>query len=157
MQLLAEAHSSADRAGFSVIVTSHDFLGLELGFWADEIWAQNDTPLFTHGEGAAFDTTRSLVEYTVAVHGSNYTLFADGASLLQGARRDYRAFVGPLSFPYHTSSFLFFGDNTTSASAEVHVAAVTTTPEPGTVWLVASSLMVLAITHRRRWLAVFSS
>lgn len=151
MQLLAEAHSSADRAGFSVIVTSHDFFGLELGFWTDEIWAQNATPLFTHGEGVGFDTTRGLVEYTVAVQGSSYTLLADGASILRGALRDYRAFVGPLSFPYHTSSFLFFGDDTSSASAHVHLASITATPEPGTVWLVVSSLGILAITQRRRW------
>ena len=156
VQLLAETHSSADRAGFSVIVTGHDFFGLELGFWTDEIWAQNATPLFTHGEGVGFDTTRGLIEYTVAVQGSSYTLLADGASILRGALRDYRASVGPLSFPYHTSNMLFFGDDTSSASAAVHVAAITATPEPGTVWLVASSLGILAITQRRQWRSWFS-
>jgi hypothetical protein len=154
MQLLAETHSSDDRAGFSVIITSADFLGLELGFWADEIWAQHDTPLFTHAEGVAFDTTQDLLTYTVAMQDSSYTLFANGAAILSGALRDYRALVGPLSFPYHTSSFLFFGDDTTSASAKVHLASITTTPEPATVWLVASSLVILLLARCRRWLSL---
>src|SRR5438046_1464383 len=53
-----------DRAGFSVIALSSDTRGIELGFWPDEIWAQEDGAaeppagtLFTRAEHAAFDTT----------------------------------------------------------------------------------------------------
>ncbi|BAZ40806.1 putative Ig [Calothrix sp. NIES-4101] len=59
-----------DRAGFSVIVIGNDKKGIELGFWSDQIWAQNDgaaepdptksntlsNTLFTQGEKVDFNT-----------------------------------------------------------------------------------------------------
>src|SRR3954471_11535982 len=60
LRVLDEQHSSADRAGFSVTVLSSIASpgppGIELGFWQNEVWAQNAG--FTHGESSGvFDTT----------------------------------------------------------------------------------------------------
>ena len=41
LQVNSESHSSNNRAGFSVILLSQDLLGIELGFWTDQIWAQS--------------------------------------------------------------------------------------------------------------------
>ncbi|HNB53182.1 MAG TPA: hypothetical protein PK530_14625, partial [Anaerolineales bacterium] len=51
LQISQELHSNNNRAGFSLIVLSDDKKGIELAFWENEIWAQNDTAtggLFTH-------------------------------------------------------------------------------------------------------------
>src|SRR4051812_35382877 len=48
VQIVSESHADSDkdgdgvggRAGFSVIVLSSDPKGIELGFWEDQIWAQ---------------------------------------------------------------------------------------------------------------------
>jgi hypothetical protein len=41
VQIMSEQHANPDRAGFSMIALSSDHRGIELGFWADQIWAQN--------------------------------------------------------------------------------------------------------------------
>lgn len=123
-RLTAELHVVDDRAGFSVIVLGDDRRGVEIGFWTDEIWAQNDTPLFTHGESTAFDTTANLVAYELCVNATSYLLAADGVGILSGPLRDYSSF-GP---PYDTPDFIFLGDDTSSASATVEVGRVDATP-----------------------------
>jgi hypothetical protein len=141
-----------------MIVTSEDSIGLELGFWRDEIWAQNDNPLFTHAEGVSFDTTGSLIRYDLTVLNSGYTLFADGSPILSNFLRDYTAFSNPLfDFPYKTPSFLFFGDDTSSASATINLASISVTtsvavPEPGMFLMMAMSVLALAVAKRRNWL-----
>ena len=90
-----EAHASPDRAGFSLIVLGSDSKGVELGFWGNEVWAQTSAPLFTHGEGAAFDTTKSLTDYALTILGGNYSLKAGGQTILTGQVRDYSAFGLP--------------------------------------------------------------
>lgn len=147
VRLDAEAHASADRAGFSVIALSSDGLGIELGFWADEVWAQGDDPLFTRAEGAAFDTTAALTRYELLVLGSSYALQADGATLLTGALRDYSAFGG-FPDPYETPNLIFLGDNTSSASARVELARVgvasgVVVPEPSSLAILAAGLAVV--------------
>ena len=125
-----EAHASPHRAGFSVIVLGQDLLGIELGFWEDEIWAQEGgrEALFTHAEGAAFDATAGLIAYELTISGAQYALAADGEPLLAGALRDYTAFEGTFD-PYETPNFFFLGDNTASARARIRLsyAAVTAT------------------------------
>lgn len=123
VQVHQESHDSLDRAGFSVIVIAEDpTRALEVGFWEDEIWAQHDgDPLFTHGEGAAFDTTADLIRYEIGVLGSRYRIIAAGRALLDGVVRDYTAFGEPYTIP----SFLFFGDDTSSAQARISLAEVT--------------------------------
>lgn len=99
-----------DRAGFSVIVIGNDQKGIELGFWSDRIWAQNDgksqqkpslepdsspqDPLrtfFTQGEGVSFNTQQD-VQYDLSVQGDLYRLLADNSVILTGQLRDYSDF-----------------------------------------------------------------
>lgn len=134
-RVVAEQHADSDRngdgiddrAGFSVIVLSNDLRGIELGFWPDEFWAQEGDRtgapaqmLFTHAEGAAFDTTVQRAIYDLAIKGNTYTLSSGGQNLLSGPLRDYSR----SGFPYTVGNFIFFGDNTTSASAIVELAYV---------------------------------
>jgi len=145
VQVVAEYHADSDkdgdglgdRAGFSVIVLSSDAKGIELGFWEDQIWAQEqgaaEPPagtLFTHAESARFDTTGRMIAYTLAVRGDQYELSSDGVAILRGRLRDYTAFEGPVN-PYRTPNFIFLGDDTGSARAKIRLAyvAVTTNDE----------------------------
>lgn len=139
VQLLAETHANNDRAGFSLIVLSDDgeagtHLGIELAFWEDEIWAQDDDnqggALFTHAEGISLDT-HTPRRYHLAILNDTYTLSSDGAPLLTGRLRDYSNFAG-FPDPYETPNFLFLGDDTSSAAARIkldYVAIVTSSNE----------------------------
>jgi hypothetical protein len=140
VQVQSEDHAGSDkdgdnvgdRAGFSVILLANDAQGIELGFWADEIWAQEDGAaqppsgtLFTHAEGVAHDTTTGLINYSLEIDGNTYTLSVDGTPILTGAVRDYTPFG---DFPYTQPNFIFLGDNTSSAKALIRFsyAAITT-------------------------------
>ncbi|MGI2901777.1 choice-of-anchor Y domain-containing protein [Tolypothrix sp. VBCCA 56010] len=135
VKLNSESHSSdnnkdglIDRAGFSVIAIGNDKKGIELGFWTDEIWAQESNPLFTHSktERKTFDTT-TFKSYELSVLGDTYKLSANGSGILTGKVKDYSAFnhAGTLPYdPYETPNFLFFGDNTTSAKAEIELKSI---------------------------------
>ncbi|MDM8555014.1 hypothetical protein QUF75_09825 [Desulfococcaceae bacterium HSG7] len=125
LKLNRESHQNNNRAGFSVILLSDDAIGIELGFWENRIWAQTDTPLFTHGEEADFDTTTAEVLYALTILGNTYTLTADDVFVLGGALRDYSAF----DVPYNLPNYLFLGDDTTSAQAEITMGYITITPE----------------------------
>lgn len=137
VQIEGEAHANPHRAGFSVILLGKDRRGIELGFWQDEIWAQEggEAQLFTHAEGAAFDTTAARVTYALSINGARYTLAADGAAVLEGPVRDYTAFSGAVD-PYETPNLFFLGDDTSSAAARVQLAyaaitvATAVTPTP---------------------------
>ncbi|MCT7954457.1 DUF4347 domain-containing protein, partial [Laspinema palackyanum] len=141
----------ADRAGFSLIAISSDGKkGIEIGFWKDRIWVQEagaaeppappnpeyplDTyTLFTHKlnspESVTFPTTNTSV-YQLEVLGETYQLLANGIRVISGKLRDYSNASRP-SFlpanPYTTPNFIFFGDNTPSASAEFNLSAVSVT------------------------------
>ncbi len=113
VQIDQESHVKNDRSGFDLIVLSEDLKGIELGFWTDSIFALNDdVPSFSRGEDVAFDTT-SMTSYELSVDQGGYTLYAGGIAAISGLLRDYSSF----GFPYNTPSFLFLGDDTTSASA----------------------------------------
>jgi hypothetical protein len=135
VRVAAESHASNHRAGFSLISLDKDMKGIELGFWQDHIWAQNDglvsPPLFTHGEDVAFDTTAAITRYTLSVDSANYHLRANGnpTPILSGALRDYTA--SGLT-PYNTPNLLFFGDDTISAAARIELGYVAAVPEPAT-------------------------
>jgi hypothetical protein len=143
LQVLSESHGTADRAGFSVIVLDEASRGLELGFWTGEVWAQEAG--FTHAEGASWTTTE-WTRYDLVFSGASYALFADGDPLLAGALRDYSAF----GLPYTIPNLIFFGDDTTSAKAQVTLRTVSLTaiPEPATGALVAGALVLLAMRPR---------
>lgn len=119
-----------DRAGFSLLVVCHDLMAIELGFWGDRIWAQNDdassaSELFTQAEGVAIDTTVGVHVYELSVDGSGYRLFVDGSPILGGPLRDYGNAAGLAGYVYRTQDLIFFGDNTGSADSDVRVSIVT--------------------------------
>lgn len=130
-RVISETHTVADRAGLSVLLLAGDARGIELGLWADEIWAQNDgEALFTHGEGARLDLSSRPVALSLTVRGDRYELLADGARVLEGPVRDYRAAEAPIYRVPHT---LFLGDNTSRAAAVAHIGFVALTagaPDP---------------------------
>lgn len=148
LRILSETHASTDRAGTSVIVLASDGRGIELGFWEGQIFAQNDSPLFTHGEQVPFNTTVDH-DYDLRIHGSTYTLLVGGdIVLLGGPLRDYSAFSG-FPDPYGLPNFLFLGDDTGSASAAARFAGISVTvPEPAAVWLLAVTPLLLRWRRR---------
>ena len=152
LRVLDENHGTrVDRSGCSVIVLGSDKKGIELGFWKDRVWAQSDSPLFTHAEEALWPNTDSQV-FELTLQGNTYTLGAGGRTVLTGPIRDYTPFVGLLD-PYETPNFLFIGDNTTSAGASiglgrVELLAPTVTP-PALIPILSGDYLIL------RWPASF--
>ncbi|TVP60482.1 MAG: hypothetical protein EA343_17315 [Nodularia sp. (in: Bacteria)] len=123
-----------DRAGFSVlVVTSDKTKAIELGFWSDEIWAQTEPDDgFTRSETeqASRDTTAELTRYDLTIKGDTYSLFAAGEEtpIITGSLRDYTG-VDELVFtlpynPYEQPNFIFLGDRTTNAEADVTLSRV---------------------------------
>lgn len=136
LQLINEARNGAasnntgtdsidDRAGLSVTVISSDLAGIELGFWTNRIWAQEDGAVkadptsaptgtrFTQAEGSPFNTT-VLTRYDLSILGNTYFLYAGEnytTPVLQGRLRNY----SPEGFPYTLTNSIAIGDNTTSA------------------------------------------
>jgi hypothetical protein len=121
LQLNSESHANNNRAGFSVILLDSDHLGVEIAFWEDRVWAQNAG--FTQGEGTPFATVGREVFYQLGISGNSYGLFANGQSLLNGVLRDYSG-AGP-AIPYAVQNFVFLGDDTSSAGADVDLGQVT--------------------------------
>ncbi len=119
LAVMGENHVRPERAGISVIVISDDLKGVELGFWKNEVWAQLDNPLFTHGEGTAFETGGG-VEYELRLIGDRYELFAAGRRILEGSLKNYSSF----GFPYNQRSFLFYGDDTSTAAADMELRSL---------------------------------
>ncbi|MEM7396772.1 MAG: hypothetical protein AAF492_30965 [Verrucomicrobiota bacterium] len=138
VRILSENHITSHRAGFSVIVVCSDLRALEVGIWTNEVWAQADMPLFTHAEGANLNTTDRTNRYDLLVHGSNYSLRVNGTNRLNGPLRDYSAFSG-FPDPYETPDFIFLGDDTSSADADVHLSRVSVVPWPSSPTLTLSS------------------
>ena len=133
VKLNSESHNTADRAGFAIVSVSNTITkAIELDFWSNEIWAQEDGilnnppyALFTHGlNSVAYDAAHNTL-YDLTIQGSAYTLFANGVSILTGPLRDYTAWdhLPVLPFdPYETANFLFLGDNSTSARSSFTLA-----------------------------------
>ncbi len=130
IQLPTEQHVRPDRAGFSVIALSRDLLGIKLGFWTDQIFAQSVE--FTHAEGNAdlpFRLSQEYVDFILEIQGASYTLSGNGNEILTGPLRDYSGFGNP----YNIADFLFFGDDTTSAAASINLRTIwIDTDLPGT-------------------------
>jgi hypothetical protein len=141
LALTGESHTSNDRAGFSVILLGSDAKGIELGFWQNEIWAQNAG--FIHGEGIAFNTVPTQ-DYKLRIVNDNYTLSQGANQLLTGNLRSYGS-----SQPYSLSNYIFLGDNTTSAQANALIGAIklesnlASVPEPSTFILLGSAAIAL--------------
>ncbi|GAB4146537.1 MAG: hypothetical protein Fur0046_24520 [Cyanobacteria bacterium J069] len=127
INLVSEARSNDDRAGFSLLVTTKDNQkAIELGFQrlsanTGKIFAQDDgVNLFKAAEFASFDTNQ-VADYKLTVLNDSYTLFANGTQILTGALRNYTPFGGVMGVdPYEEPNVIFLGDNTTSARASVN-------------------------------------
>lgn len=119
-----------DRAGFAVILLDSDQKGIELGFWTDEIWAQQDgSNLFTHSPSErAFLSTSQWVSYDLLALNNTYYLSANSNVILQGSIKDYRTFdhiaAGLPYNPYKQPNLLFLGDNTSRASSSTDLARI---------------------------------
>lgn len=152
--LTAESHSGNDRAGFSVTLLSDDLYGIELGFWSSRIWAQSDSPLFQQAEATNLSTTGPH-NYRLQVLNNSYTLFQSETAVLAGQLRNYSAFPGPVN-PYSLSNFLFLGDNTSSASADLQLGPVSlqssllAVPEPTQSLLLLFSFAAAVSSRLRR-------
>jgi hypothetical protein len=147
LSVTVENHFSNDRAGFSVLMVTDDLFGIELGFWSNEIWAQNVG--FTHGEGAPRDTTLTT-SYLLNVQGNDYELLANNSTLLSGDLRDYSSFGAPYSY----QNTIFLGDDTTSANADFTLGRVTITaavPEPATWVMISLTGAAAFYIYRRKY------
>lgn len=153
IRLKEESHSSDrngdgldDRAGFSVTVISSDRLGIELGFWVNEIWAQRDGtdgPLFTHSPSErAFINSSEWVNYQLKIEADQYRVSAESPDqeskiILAGKLKDYSAFnhqqAGLPYDPYEQPNFIFLGDNTRSASIALELQAISIQTNAGTL------------------------
>ncbi len=143
LRVTAETHSSANRAGFSFVMVGNDpSHSLELAFWTNEVFAYDyvaaDPDRFVHGAGALLDTTASFRSYMLTVQNQGYSLSSGGITLMSGALKDYTA----QGLPYTTSNFLFFGDNTSRASAGVELGGVVLSAVPE---LPVSAFMLLGL------------
>ncbi|MBD1911918.1 MULTISPECIES: bluetail domain-containing putative surface protein [unclassified Leptolyngbya] len=136
-QVISNTLANDDRAVFSItLVMADGQTAIELGFQRTgpgqgRIFAQSDdrTPnpgglpmeLFTSAEETTFDTTSSLVRYTLDVSETTYSLKANGTQILTGPLRNYTSFapqpIGGFTppNPYTVANLLSLGDNTTSA------------------------------------------
>jgi hypothetical protein len=126
----------ADRAGFSVITIASDQRGLEVSFWEDSIWVQNDdaggpSQLFTQAENAPLNTTSAMRDYRLEILNDRYRIAAAPGIRrpLAGRVRDYRNFGGNPD-PYEIPSFLFFGDNTTRGESISQLARMAVSEIP---------------------------
>jgi hypothetical protein len=148
VQLNSESHLSNSRAGYSVLLLGSDAKGIEIGFWTDQIWAQNVG--FTQGESLTIDTTIAR-DYRLQIVNDTYQLLNGNQSLLSGAVRDY----GSPAVPYDLPNYVFLGDNTTSARADVLQGAITlqsnlsSVPEPTSLLLLGA--VGIGWSVRQRW------
>ncbi|MEH2417161.1 PFE-CTERM domain-containing protein [Nostoc sp.] len=119
------------RAGFSVIALSSDKKGIEIGFRNNDIFTQvnssfNSISTAEQKTGVS-SLLSSLTAYNLNISGNNYTLTNGATTLLSGLLRDYTTASGFGSDVYRTSNFLFFGDDTTSARANIDLQSITLT------------------------------
>lgn len=127
VQILQETAANTNRAGFSIVAIGSNVApgvqsSIELAFQNGRIFAQNVG--FTAGEQSNFNPVGAgLVNYSLQVLGTTYTLSANGSTILSNQLRDYTSWNGSIN-PYSTANFLFFGDNTTSASANFNLGAI---------------------------------
>jgi hypothetical protein len=136
VEILSESSASSDRAGFSVIALSSDRQGIEIGFQDNfevgTVFAQNLN--FTQGDNfSSFELLgifRSPTDYELEIFGNTYTLRANNNQILNGNLRLYND--AALFNPYKTPNFIFLGDDTSQAQANINLrnVSITTTAVP---------------------------
>jgi hypothetical protein len=133
------------RAGFAVILLGSDAKGVELGFWGNQVWAQN-AGFATHSTPASFTTTGAFNQYALTILNGNYSLTANGTPILSGSTLNYTT----PAVPYGLDNYVFLGDdNVTDSGAEEIKTVSISVPEP-TVGMVAIGLIGAALTSRRK-------
>jgi hypothetical protein len=150
------------RAGFSVIVLSSDNQGIEIGFRTSDIFSQANANFNAIGEQVnnVSSLLSNLSTYDLNVSGNSYTLSSGATTLLSGSLRNYTTATGFGSDVYRTSNFIFLGDDTTSARANIDLRAVslatnaTAVPfdfstTPGTVALVLGGAVKLLLRKKK--------
>ena len=75
----------------------------------------------------------NLTTYNLNVAGDSYTLTSGNTILLNGYLRDYTSATGFGADVYRASNFIFLGDNTTSAKANIDLKEVTLSTNTATV------------------------
>lgn len=153
LRIVSETHANTNRGGFSLImVGAQQQHALELAFWSDQVWAYDYAPSpigFSHGPGYAVDTT-SARNYRLRVLNHEYNLFVDNTLALSGALIDYDSSLPDPFDPYNIANNIFFGDNTSSARAQVELEHITLSPIPlpGAL-LMAAPALLLVLGQRR--------
>ncbi|MEG4059134.1 MULTISPECIES: choice-of-anchor Y domain-containing protein, partial [unclassified Microcoleus] len=137
LQIISESRTNQNRGGFSIVAVTSDRKAIEIGFQrlsatSGNIFAQGDgiTPnpsgqtngLFLAAENFGYNTNIAT-NYTLRVEGDNYFLSDGSDIILAGPLRDYSGFSGLID-PYETPNFLFLGDDTTSAQANINLTRV---------------------------------
>ncbi|MEG4836842.1 Ig-like domain-containing protein, partial [Microcoleus sp. B9-D4] len=137
LQMISESRTRPERAGFSIVAVTSDRKAIEIGFQrlsatSGNIFAQGDgiTPnqsgqtngLFLAAENVPYNTNIAT-NYTLRVQGDKYFLSNGSNLILEGPLRDYSGFSGLID-PYETPNFLFLGDDTTSAQANINLTRV---------------------------------
>jgi len=158
-RLGSESHDPAGhRSGFSIIVLDQAAQGVELSFWTNEVWAKTPTGTFGHSATESINVNTTVDRtYRLTFLGGQYTLTTDNAAPLSGALRHYTYASGSPVDPfvnliYDQTNYIFFGDNTSSAAANVALSAITLAPvpEPGEWALMLAGLGCVAAVARRR-------
>jgi hypothetical protein len=145
MQIDTSTDPDSTRAGFAVILLGSDAKGVELGFWGNQVWAQN-AGFATHSTPASFTTTGAFNQYALTILNGNYSLTANGTQILSGSTLNY----GTPALPYALDNYVFLGDdNVTDSGAEEIKTVSISVPEP-TVGMVAIGLIGAALTSRRK-------
>jgi len=133
------ATGNPTRAAFSILaVSSNTTKAIEIGFRANEIFAQTSSFTAPVAQSTNFDTSTALNTYKLTVFNNTYSLTSGATNLINGSLVDYTTFnpstsSPPLPFnPYNTPSFIFFGDDTGKESGVFTLGDVTldTTPVP---------------------------
>ena len=119
------------RAVFSIIAISSDGKGIEIGFRANEIFAQSSVGFTSQdlAQTATFSTNTSKT-YNLAVFNNGYTLSSGATPIINGSLLNYSFNPAlsspPLTFnPYTIPSFVFLGDDTGQESGTFTLGAVT--------------------------------
>ena len=160
--LVNDGPNGPNRGGFNVTLLGADREGIEIGFQPGRIFAQDGVP-FVAGETtasagqnpASLDVPAlmaAMTTYDLTIHGERYTLATAGQSLLAGDVRDYTSASGFGTSVYRTGSFLFVGDDTTSARGQLllrNVVLAMPVPEPGTLLLFLLGIALLALWRQR--------
>jgi hypothetical protein len=149
--------SSDTRSGFDVIVLGSDEKGVELAYEDNDVWAQEYVSGMGFEENPAqdsdtqnndtFSTGPSLINYNLSILGGNYTLTANGTTILTGATQNYTAY-GLL--PYTLPNFVFMGDDTTEADSSASFSSLAVSvPEP-VMGMGIVAVGVMGLMRRRR-------